>query len=217
MYPAPSSLRDPDRRDQNVGARTDRRKVRGPRVTDGNRRVARQQQRRDGFADEIRAADDDHLGALDRNLVAVEQLDHAERRAWSQPRCPLTEPARADRRQSIDVLLRRDQRGQRRAVERPRHGELQQDPADLRVRRQARRSPPPPLPAELSAGSGRWKSAMPSLRAGPALVPHVDRRARIVADEDRRQSGRAVVLARSSQRRPARPAHGPRPRPPCRR
>ena len=65
---------------EHVGAPADAGQVARARVADGHRRVARQQHLRDRLADEVGAADDDGLGALELDAVAVEQL-HAARAA----------------------------------------------------------------------------------------------------------------------------------------
>ena len=66
------------------------------RVADRDRRVALQQQHRHRLADDLAAADDDGARAGDRRcLLAVEQLDHARRRARREMR---RGPAPAGRR-----------------------------------------------------------------------------------------------------------------------
>ena len=52
----------------------------------GHGRVGRQQQPRDRHADQLRAADDDRLGALQLDPLVAQQLHHPGRRAGHQAR-----------------------------------------------------------------------------------------------------------------------------------
>ena len=69
-----------DRGDEHVGAAADAGQVARARVAHRDGRVAREQHLRDRLADEVGAPDDDRLGALELDAVAVEQL-HAAGRA----------------------------------------------------------------------------------------------------------------------------------------
>ena len=128
----------PDGGDEHVGAAADGGEVAGARVADGDGGVGVQQQRGDRAADEVGAADDDRLGALEPDVVAAQQLHHPGRRAGAQPGPALDEQAGGDRRQPVDVLARRDLRGQARAVDLRRGRELEQD---ARTRAGRRRAP----------------------------------------------------------------------------
>ncbi len=148
---------------------------------------------RDRLADEVRASDDDGLGALQRDVVGVEQLDHPERRARPQPGLALGESPGAERGEPVDVLERADEAGQCATVEAGRNRQLEQDPADLRV-----------LVAllddccDLGLADAVVEVAMkvgdPGLGAGLALVGDVDRRRGIVADENRGEAGDGAGL-----------------------
>ena len=67
------------------------------------------------------------------DVIGVEQLDHAERRARVEPGHVAREPAGAQDREAVDVLVRVDQLDQRHRIEMLRERQLQQDPGDLRV------------------------------------------------------------------------------------
>ena len=106
---APSSFGTADGGDQHVGAAADGGEVAGARVADGDGRVRGEQQPRDRLADEVRAADDDRLGAL--------ELDPAGARAAPSPRpactgrrpgVPVGEQPGVDRGEAVDVLGRVD-------------------------------------------------------------------------------------------------------------
>ena len=120
---------DADGSYQHVGAGADSRQVARARMADRDRRVALQQQVREWLADEVRAPHDHRLGALERDVVAVEQLDDPERGARPQSGRALQQAAGGDRRQRVDVLVGRDQRAQRRVVEASGQRALEQDPA----------------------------------------------------------------------------------------
>ena len=60
-----------------VGLRRDRRQVLRLRMTDGDSGVAREQQQRHRLADNLAAANDDRAGAGDRDLLSIEQCNHA--------------------------------------------------------------------------------------------------------------------------------------------
>ena len=126
-------LRAPDGGDQHVGAAAHRVQVTGARVADRDGGVLGQQQRRHRLAHQVRAADDDRLGALERHVVAAQQLDHARRRAGPQARQALGQQTRRHRGQPVDVLGGVDQRRQVRAVDVRRRGQLQQDARHARV------------------------------------------------------------------------------------
>ena len=62
-------------------------------MTDGHRGIAMQQQQRHRLADDLAAADHDGMTPGDRNLLALEQLDDAGRRARDEDRALLHEQA----------------------------------------------------------------------------------------------------------------------------
>ena len=78
-------LRPADGGDQHVGAPADRRQIAGARVGDGHGGVRRQQQLRHRLADEVRAADDHRVGAVELRRAVPQQQHAAERRAGQQP------------------------------------------------------------------------------------------------------------------------------------
>ena len=185
-------------------------------MADRHRRVALQQQKRDRLADEVRASDDDRLGALERNR-------HSCRAARSR-QAACTAAARGvpctSRPTLIGVSPSTSFSGRIaavscRAVEALGHGQLKQDPADRRI-----------AVALLDhrghvvlggvGGEVAVEVGDPDLGARLALVGDVDRRRGIVADEDRGEPGRPCRIApRSPTRRaPPRRGRGRRPRVP---
>ena len=125
-------------RDQDVRVTTHPDEVAGAPVAAGHSRVALQQHLRERPAHQLGAAHDDHVGATDVDVIAVEQLDHAERRARVEPGNVAREPAGAQDREAVDVLVRVDQLDQRHRIEVLGERQLQQDRGDLRVGRQLR-------------------------------------------------------------------------------
>ncbi len=67
--------------------------------------MAVQQQQCHRFADDIAAADDDGARSGDRNALALEQLDHARRRARDERRAILYELPHVQRVEPVDVLV----------------------------------------------------------------------------------------------------------------
>ena len=150
---------DADRGDQDVGAAADLGEVARARVRGGDGRVGLQQQRGDRLADEVGAADDDGLGAGQVDVVALEQLHAAERRAGPQAREVLGQQAGRDRRQAVDVLARGDLGRQLRAVDVLRRRQLEQDAADRRVGVELRAGARGPRPRGVSAGEAVVEAA----------------------------------------------------------
>ena len=215
-YSAPIISGTPDRGDEHVGARAHAGKVARARVAHGHGRVALEQQERHRLADQVRPPDHDRLGSLERHLVGVEQLDHPERRARPQPGRALHEPAGADGVSPSTSLS-----GEISAVSslplRPAGtGSWSRIPltSGSRVALLDHRR-------DLVLGRVGRQMLMvvgdPGLGACLALVGDVDRRGRIVADEDRRQARARGRCARAAPRRRGRPARGPARPLPCRR
>src|SRR5712691_9225211 len=73
-------------------------------MTDGDRRVAMQEQQRHRLADDVAASNHDRVTSADWNLLAVEQLDDAGRCARHEHRAFLHEETDIDRRQPVDIL-----------------------------------------------------------------------------------------------------------------
>ena len=164
-------LGPPDRGDEHVGAAADRREVARARVAGGDGGVGGQQQRRDRLADEVRAADDDGLGALERDVVAAQQLHHAGRRARAQAGAALGQQPGGDRREAVDVLGRVDQLGQRGAVDLRRRRQLEQDARDRRVVVEALQQPLD-LVVRARRAASRWsKPSMPTSAEAFCLPP----------------------------------------------
>ena len=131
---APDQARAPDGGDEHVGAAADLGEVARARVADGHGGVGGQQQRGDRAADQVRAADHDGLGALERDVVAAQQLHHARRRARPQAAAGPGRAGPAD----IGVRPSTSLPGgicavSARAVDLRRRRELEQDPGHARV------------------------------------------------------------------------------------
>ena len=155
--------------------------------------IALQQQEDQGTADEQRAPDHDGLGALQRDVVGVEQLDHARRRARPQAGATLRERARALGREPVHVLARVDQRRQGVAVEMLGDRELEQDPADGLVVVQRTDSRGHLLLRDIG-GEALVEGPDADLLTRPLLVGHVDLRCRVVPDQHGRQARRMAEL-----------------------
>ena len=201
--------------DQDVGAAADLGEVARARVADGDRRVGSEQQLRHRLAEQVRAADHDGLGALERRAGLREQQHHAGRRARPQAVAAQRERAGAERRQAVDVLERVDEAGQLDAVEVVRDRELADDAADLRVGVELL-DQRDDLVARRVGGEPVVEAPDADLGAGLLLAADVDGARRVVADEDRREARRASVLARKASASRATCART-RPPPPCRR
>ena len=161
-------------------------------------------------ADEDRAADDDRLGALEVDPRAVEDLDHAGRRAGDEAdyglggleveRLADADPALrevpgVDRRQAVDVLGGGDHGEHPVLVDVSGERHLDEDPVDLGVAVEARHQVD-----ELVLGDvGRQlvvDRADPGLLARAALAADVDVGGGVVADEHGREPGRAPPVGR---------------------
>src|SRR3990167_1060165 len=92
--------------DEDVRAPGDFGQATRPGMAHGHRRVAVDQKEREGPADEPAAADHDHFAALDRNLVDVQKVDDAFRRAWHESGPAGGKPPEIFGMEAIDVLER---------------------------------------------------------------------------------------------------------------
>ena len=217
--------RTASRRHQHVGAGRHVREVDGPRMADRHRGVAVQQQHRQRLADDVAAADDDRLPALDLDAFAVEQLHHTGRRARGERRRLLHEAAHVARMESVDVLRRID------GLEDPplgvvphpgRQRRLHQDAVRLRVGVE-RLDDGQRLRVRRGLGQALQHGPHPQPFALPDLVAHVDLGSRIAARQQQTQRRGAPrrtphVLHPRPQRFPdprggggavQRPRHGP--------
>ena len=77
-------------------------------MRDRHRRILVEQQLHQRAADQVGAADDDGVHALQRGVHALRQDDAAERRAWRQRGKAAGEPAGIVRVQPVDILGRID-------------------------------------------------------------------------------------------------------------
>ena len=146
--------------DEHVGAAADLAEVAGARVADGHGGVGGQQQRGERAADEVRAPDHDRLGALQRDVVAAQQLHHARRSAGTQPGPALREQARRDRRQAVDVLARP---GSARSAPGRRPGAGSGAGAGSRTRAGRRRA------ARISVSTSSWEASWGSRWSRPTI------------------------------------------------
>ena len=188
-------VRPPDRGHDHVGLAADRAEVARARVAVGDRRVGRQQQRRDRLADEDRPADHRHPRPLQLDSGVRQQLHHPRRRARHERLLAVVrQQSGVGRRQPIDVLGAVDRLDQRVLVEMAGQRQLQQDAVDPLVGVQ-RRDQLRQLLLRHVAARLVMERLDPDLRAVLALHPHVDRRRRIPTDQDRREPRRHASRA----------------------
>ena len=163
MYPAPSSLGTPTAAIRTSARAQTAARSRSASGTSSPSRCARAAAR-DRLADEIRAADDDRLGALElepRSGRAVRSRRAACTAAG--PACPeASRPALTGVSPSTSFSGRNERRQRPRRRAALGHRELEEDAADLGVGVQARRSAARPLPAGRRRAGARWKSAIPA-------------------------------------------------------
>ena len=98
-----------------------------------DRRVLPEEQQRERLPGDVAAPDDHRPAALDRHLVAVEQLQHGQRSRGRERRQAEVEAAGVLRIDAIHVLRRVDRRDHRRLVEIRGERELHEDPGHGRV------------------------------------------------------------------------------------
>ena len=141
-------------------------------------------------------------GRLD--AVALEQADHAERRAPDEARHAAHEPAHRALGEAVDVLLGRDQVDHGIGVETRRAAGAGRGCRGRRDRPTARRRPPRPGPASAVAGRSTWRGLHADLGRLALLAAHVALARRVVADEDGGQADRRRARPpRSAPRRAA--------------
>jgi hypothetical protein len=155
--------------------------------------VRLQQELAHRLAEEIRAPDHDGLGTFELRADLVEQDHHALRGARPQALAAERQEPGGDRGQAVDVFVGVDQAGDLHAVHVVGHRQLAEDAADLVVGVQ-------PLDQRDHLVLGRV-GAQPVVEALDAdlgrrllLAVDVERARGVVADQDRRQAGRAPVL-----------------------
>ncbi len=198
--------RHADRGDQDVGAAADGGQVAGARVADGDGRVRGQQQACHRHADQLRAADDDRLGALQLDALVAQQLHHAGRRAGHQARACRGPAGRrwsgsARRRPCRDRSRRRPRSGSICSGS----GQLDEDAVDVVVASSAATSSSSSSSLGL-AGQAVVDRAHPGLLAGPVLVA---RRRSPRPGRRRRSPWPAPACARSRPRSSATSARDP--------
>jgi len=151
-----------------------------------------QEQLRDRLADEVRGTDDGRVEAAQRFAGGLQQPHHAERRAGAQAGKPERERAGAGRIEPVDVLVRRDARGDLDPVEVLGHRKLAEDAVDRGVLVE--------LVDELEHLGARRAGAQLELVGGDAgllaravLAGDVDAAGGVVADDQRGQARLAAV------------------------
>ena len=213
---APISPRDAGGDDEHVGAPAHLGEVPGAGVAGRHRGVPAEQQLGHRLADQRGPADDHGLRACAGDVVLVEQVHDAGRRAGRSPGRPcMRRPAFSvvNPSTSFSAGMRATQLV---GVQVRRRRQLQQDPGDRRVGGELVEQGRGRLLVDV-AGQVPVLVEHPRLDAEPALVADVDLRRRVVADEHRRQTRRESPRPRAASPRPA-----PRPRarvarPRCRR
>ena len=202
----PTSRGAPDGGDQHVGAPADRGAGRG--CASGRSSPSRWRPSSSwaiGLPNEVRAPDDDGLGALERRRRASLEQHHARRSACtgrSPGRPSASRPALTGVSPSTS-LPGSMQPGQLVAVEVVGHGQLAEDAVDRRVGVELVDERRRPRSRVASAGQAVVEAAHADLGARLLLVADVDGASRVVADEDGRQARRAAVLGRERRRRRA--------------
>ncbi len=88
-----------------VGAADDFGKIFRFRVADGHGGIRMHQQEGHRLADDVAAAHDHGVGALDRDIAATENFHHAERRAGHQIRPASHQFTHVDRMKAVNVLF----------------------------------------------------------------------------------------------------------------
>ena len=154
-----------------------------------------------GRPDQVGAADDHRLLAGRIDARRGEQLHDPLRRARHEARFATGEAAGADRREPVHVLVRVEGVDDRGGVDLIGKRQLDEDAVDL-----VRGVELPNEVEQLVLGDGPLRLAVdrpdPDLLAGLALAAHVDRGRGVVADQHRRQSGRAAERPESSSTSP---------------
>src|SRR6266481_5940017 len=185
---AAHELRASNRGDDDVRAAHDGGEIAGARVANRHGRVLLEQHERDRLADEVAAADDDGIGTAQLETGLGDEAHDAERGARPQPAAPREQTPLARDREPVDVLCRRDRSNDRVLVERVGERQLHQDTVHVEARVQLfderhelrrRRIGGQPVP----------EGAHPERGAAFLLRADVDARRRVVADEDRRETG----------------------------
>ena len=169
--------------------------VRRARMTDRHGGVAMQQQQRHRLADDVAAPDHDGAGAGDRNPRSLQQLDDAGRRARHEVRAILHEPADVDRMKPSTSLSGRIASNTRRSASAPiaaGSGDCTRMPSctSLAFRRSTTSSS---SSSDADAGSDSRSARRPASPADFSLLPHVDLRRRVVADQHDSEPGRPAV------------------------
>ena len=175
------------------------REVRRPRVADGDGGVAMQQQERHRLADDVAASQDHRPLPGDLNLLALEHLDDAGRRARHELRPVLHQQPDALGGKPVDVLARRQSRRRPAARRRaPSSWAAATAPGCRRVSSLLfSRSTTASTSASVAVGGQPRAVGMKAdVFGGLELVSHVDVRGGVFADEhdaEPRAAGRAPL------------------------
>jgi len=185
--------RPADRDDHDVGLAHEAFEIAREAVAAGDRAAGDQQFQRERPADVVGHADHDRMLAAHGSIGVAEQGHHALGRAWAQAEAAQGQAADVHRLEAVDVLVRIDAvdqrvlvdvRGQRRLHQDAVHRRVGIEPVDQREQRVLR-------------GACRQveiERTEADLLAGLALVAHVDRRGRVLADQHDGEAGLGQAL-----------------------
>jgi hypothetical protein len=175
-------------RDDNIGATHEFREISRFGVADGDRSVCVHEKESHGLADDVAAPQNDRVGALDRNLVALKNFHASGGSAGDESRTIGNELAEIDGMKAIDVF--RGVYGFQYAlgIDLRRQRELNKDPVDVVVIVQIGNKL-----KHVAGGNIRGRRVKPmshaELFAGRDLAFDVNVRGRILSNENRGKAG----------------------------
>ncbi len=122
-------------RNQNIGLANHGRQIAGARVADGHGRVFADQQQRSGHPDNVRAAQNDGVGALDFDANLFEQVNTAKGRTGHKKRLTafLGQPADIQWRETVHIFFEINQRQNALLIDLGGHRQLDENPAHAGV------------------------------------------------------------------------------------
>ena len=100
--------RNTRRHHQNIGEHGEHAQIAGFLVADAHRRFLLHQHQRHGLADDVAGADDDDIAALDRDVLVLEDLLYAIRRAGRKHRVAGDQATDVVEVEAVDILVKVD-------------------------------------------------------------------------------------------------------------
>jgi hypothetical protein len=175
-------------RDDDIGAAYDARKVTRLGVADGDGGVGVHEEQSHGFTDDVTAAEDDSVGALDGNFGAAKNFHASRGSASDEAGAPTDEAAEIDGMETVDVLGGVDGFKNAFGVDLLGKRELDEDAVDIVVAIEIFDDA-----EHFESGDGGWRSEKSAghaeLFAGGDFAFYVEVRGGIVADEDGGETG----------------------------